>query len=305
MRRLLILSVALIVLLAVAVPVGAAKGGSFKSSPLEVTVDTDHFWANAPGDVIVWSVFATNKGRSPLEPVTACEFDLDSDTCTGSLQLAPGDVNADGSLDPGETWVYEYRYTVTAADLGLDTVTRVVKVTAVDGTENPARSYTVISTLSVDTKWLDRCDFVGDTLTYDETNPADAMGPCYYGFEKGYWKLTLMPEHAGKKPLSLSMTMRDGVPGNWCQIPDGSEGFLEGSGVASTQWRAGDPPLELYVYFPANGECLRGGAGGETIAVNNPNIFFLAAWGFSEGTVTATKCESLTIQKGTITGCNP
>lgn len=306
MKRTLVLMVAMLVFVAMAVPAGAARGGSFKSSPLEVTVDTDHFWANAAGDEILWSVFVTNKGRNPLEPETVCEFDLDSDACTGpDLQLDSGDANKNDSFDPGETWIYKYSYTVIAADVGFDTVTRAVKVTAVDDTENPARSYTVISTLSVDTKWLDRCDFDGDTLTYDETNPADAMGPCYYEFGEGYWKLTLTPTgDVGRKPLSLSMTMRDGVPGNWCQIPDGSEGFLEGSGVASTQWRAGYPPLELYVYFPANGECLKGGMGGETIAVNNPIIFFLAAWGFSEGTVTATKCESLTIQKGTITGCN-
>lgn len=315
MKRTLVLMVAMLVFVAMAVPAGAARGGSFKSSPLEVTVDTDHFWANAAGDEILWSVFVTNKGRNPLTPETVCEFDLDSDECTDALDLRQpesGDANGNGSLDPGETWVYEYSYTVIAADVGFDTVTRAVKVTAVDDTENPARSYTVISTLSVDTKWLDRCNFVDGTLTYDETNPADAMGPCYYEFEKGYWKLTLTltpTSDVGRKPakpLSVSMTMRDGVPGNWCSVSDPETGdLLEGTAVAQTQWRAadGDPALELYVEFPADGVCLQGGAGGETIGVNNPNIFFLAAWGFAEGEIKAKQCSSLTVENGTITGC--
>jgi hypothetical protein len=301
MKRTLILIVAMLVLVAMAVPAGA-RPGKGKSSPLEVTVDTDHFWANVAGDVIVWSVFATNKGRSPLEPVTVCESDLDSYACTGpALELDSGDANDNGALDPGETWQYEYSYTVTEAEAvqELDAITKTVTVTAGD--------HTASTTMSVDTKWLNGCDFVGDTLTFDETNPADAMGPCYYGFEKGYLKLALTPTgDVGGKPLSLSMTMRDGVPGNWCSVRDPETGdILGGSAVARTQWRAGDPPLKLYVEFPADGVCLQGGAGGETIAVNNPNIFFLAAWGFSSGTVTATKCDSLTIQNGTITGCGP
>ena len=240
--------------------------------------------------MIVWSVFVTNRGDGALGTVETYP----------DLPLITGDVDSDGSLDPGETWQYEYSYTVTEAEAvqELDAITKTVTVTAGD--------HTASTTMSVDTKWLNGCDFVGDTLPFDETNPADAMGPCYYGFEKGYWKLTLTPTgDIGRKPLSLSMTMRDGVPGNWCSVRDPETGdILEGSAVASTQWRAGYPPLELYVEFPADGVCLQGGAGGETIAVNNPNIFFLAAWGFSEGTVTATKCDSLTIQNGTITGCN-
>lgn len=298
MKRPLILIVALMVLLAMAVPAGARPGQPpGKSSPLEVTNDTNHFWANVAGDVIVWSVFMTNRGDSSLETVKTYP----------ALTLISGDADDDAELDPGETWVYEYEYTLTDVDLAIDPVTgdskEIKKAVTVTAGE-----FTASTTLTVETRPVAACSFEDGRLTYDET---DADGPfallCYYEFDKGYSKFTLTPTvETGRKPINLSMTMRDGIPGNWCRVSDGEGGFLNGSGGTNGNgWRSGDAPIEDYVELPADGVCLQGGAGGETIAVNNPDIFFLAVMGASRGTVTANSCTSLSFQPdGSIADCS-
>ncbi len=79
----------------------------------------------------------------------------------------------------------------------------------------------------------------------------------------------------GKAPL---LTVRDGAPGNWCmELPDGVGG--------ESEW-ATDTGSVVFVYFPPDGTCLGGGAGGDTIPTRNSTLFYVA---FTE-TVHATPC---------------
>jgi len=88
--------------------------------------------------------------------------------------------------------------------------------------------------------------------------------------ENGNWTLKVTPVPLPTRPTSLMVTMRDGVPGNWCTLLEG------GGGVVQDRWRPGrEEPVILDVYLPNDGECLSGGAGGEFFAFGNPESFYL------------------------------
>ena len=64
MKRLLILTLALATMLALAAPVGAAKpdkpGKPGKSGPVDVTIDANLIWVNAAGDAIYYTINVTS-----------------------------------------------------------------------------------------------------------------------------------------------------------------------------------------------------------------------------------------------------
>jgi hypothetical protein len=102
----------------------------------------------------------------------------------------------------------------------------------------------------------------------------------------GVWEITVMPlpPDNEKRPISVSVTVRDGVPGNWCTRWIGTP-----SGFSET-WKWNDDPdnvIDGQVYLPgtenlldlAEGMCLGGGHGGDYFAVGNPKSFYLATDG--------------------------
>jgi uncharacterized repeat protein (TIGR01451 family) len=64
------------------------------------------------GDTVIYRFVLLNTGNVPFFGVEMVDDELGH--IPGPVS---GDVNADGVLDPGEEWVYEYRYVVTAADV--------------------------------------------------------------------------------------------------------------------------------------------------------------------------------------------
>ena len=84
------------------------------------------------------------------------------------------------------------------------------------------------------------------------------------------------PNPAPTVPTRLMMTLRDGVPGNWCTLDD-----LTGGGVTE-RWLPNSPTsIDLNVYVPGgDGVCLLGGQGVCTepdcyFVVGNPASFYL------------------------------
>lgn len=110
--------------------------------------------------------------------------------------------------------------------------------------------------------------------------------------QTGIWKVSLDPTPPKKenRPIDAQVAVRDGVPGNWCVLPNGS------GGVFSERWKKGDGPVDGKVYLPGDenlpeleeGWCLAGGAGGEHFATGNPHSFYLRA----NGIITVTREDS-------------
>ena len=103
--------------------------------------------------------------------------------------------------------------------------------------------------------------------------PHDDYTVCAYTFAGAdYWKLeTVLPRNP-PRTMSPSVTVRDGVPGNWCNV----DGYIDGQTAVDI------------VYFPDDGTCGDGGAGGESITVRNTTTYYLATW--AGNIVTATSC---------------
>ena len=97
--------------------------------------------------------------------------------------------------------------------------------------------------------------------------------------DANYWKL----ETTGTKPQGKHktpfVTMRDGVPGNWCMV-------IPGYDDKQTGWATSTGGVH-FLYFPDDGTCLGGGAGGDPIQTRNSTLFYLAYRGDS---VEATPC---------------
>ena len=85
----------------------------------------------AAGQVIGYTVLASNTGNVPLTNPVATDALPDGSTAT--LTLSGGDTNGDGALDPGETWVYSASYTVTQAD--IDAGAALVDTASLDAAE--------------------------------------------------------------------------------------------------------------------------------------------------------------------------
>jgi len=294
-----LLAVALLAL-SLAAPAAAKKGGHPgppSGSDLEVTVTRGYnfAWANSAGDEIPFEITVTNTGNETLT-VDSVTFEADS------IELwseTPGDP-----LGKNESWSSTtYVHTVTEVDLAgmpfqerSELVAGTVTATA-EGLEDSAPATTTASPVGL--CWLNGGEFsLGHQTDYTV---------CSAQFEDAasYWMITAtgLPRtgKGSKRSGDVFLTMRDGVPGNWCTVvpikpEDWDFGVYEGS---QTEWETtidGAKQLTRFMFFPPftandgvpDGTCLGGGAGGETITTRNGenHLFYLAY----QGAVEATPC---------------
>jgi uncharacterized repeat protein (TIGR01451 family) len=123
----------------------------------------------AAGEELTYTIVVTNTGNVTLEDVVVTDslVTLTADMLTES-------ATADGKLEVGETWTYEYTYTVTQADVDAGYVKNAVRVASpdfpdddldnllpVDEVEVHKRTYTVVKTATED-----RFYKAGDVLNY-------------------------------------------------------------------------------------------------------------------------------------------
>ena len=71
--------------------------------------------ADKAGDVIDYTITVHNTGNVDLTGVTVSDK-VESNGAT-SASYVSGDTNSDGAINPGETWTYDAKYTLTQADL--------------------------------------------------------------------------------------------------------------------------------------------------------------------------------------------
>lgn len=254
----IVLGVALLVA-GLAAPASASKGGHPgppSGTDLEVTVETSSgfMWANSVGDQIGFDISVTNTSGGPLSGISV-DFN--------GAPLTDTPFN----LGKNESWTTPHMYTVTVADLDGP----FMQLTDVNvGTVNAAIGSRVVdSDDAIMTAYPVRpCDQDGGLFVFTTDLSYEV---CSFS-GTGSWTLTTPVDKPPRgKRISPSATVRDGVPGNWCNVGEPS---VDGNTVIDT------------LHLPTNGVCLGGGAGGDSITVRNHDLFYLATW---EGnSVTAT-----------------
>jgi hypothetical protein len=274
-----VLAVALLVA-GLAAPASAKKGG--KPGPpsgtgLEVTVEPSSTFmrANSVGDEILFDITVTNTSGGDLASVEVKFSKGDSTLASWHAYSAETDPPV---LEKNDSWSVEYPYEVVESDL----------TDAPLNEQSPMIAGTVIATAG---NLTDSDDAVATAYPVPACS-GDALGAppplgtftfstsedywvCSFTLEQaGYWQLTTeLPNRPHGKRAYLGATVRDGMPGNWCDYD--LLGYL----------RSGEPYLDdgvwkvdSSIYFPENGVCLHGGAGGDIIPVRNSNTFYLATW---------------------------
>jgi hypothetical protein len=258
----IVLTVALLVA-GLAAPASAKKPGipgPPSGTDLDVTVQpsSGFMWANSVGDEIQFHISVTNTSGGPLSDISvyfASVLDL-----SNKITLID-----DLDLGKNESWSTPYPVTVDdplAEHLGFEnlepmqtTYVNVGTVTATDGTTTDSDDaiMTVHRVLP--------CPEPGNDGSFVSSTDSEYEVCSFSG--TGSWTLTTLPAKPIRgKRIPPSATVRDGVPGNWCNV----ETYVDG-----------DTVIDI-LYLPSDGVCLGGGAGGDTIPVRNQDLFYLATW---------------------------
>lgn len=256
MKRTSILILTVAMFVALAAPVGAAKGGKpGKPNAVDVSIEADLWWANVAGDRITYTIRVDNQTSSALAGYISF---IDN---SGNRTTLDG-----GPLAPGMTRL-EHIYLVRDEDLaGADPDPIIGTVSVAFGSPQAIES----ASDTVEAVPVPPCPFTGTEPDLSMTDWAG--GPCYHPFTpSGNWTISATLAAGKHHPHDLVFTMRDHYPGNWCMVsaPDGT-----------------DDRFTMFVFFPADGICLQGGMQGETMPVGNTANFVLVA---PPGDVTATR----------------
>lgn len=328
MRRIWIILLAIAMALVIALPAGAGKPDKPPkppkpptSVPIAVFINAEPLWTHEGDDFIHYKVTLQNKTSSDISDVavqfttTANEFPNPVSKWEFPDDAITGEVPANSSV-----WMkfdlYAHQFTEAvdclrddpepAEDCALLATAEVL----IYDEENDAYESVTQTEMSMPLYPEPPCDFkydwVGeepDRVVWTGTHEEPLSGVCIWtpGADRtGIWKVTLdpTPPRNPARPIGAAVAVRDGIPGNWCTLPDGSGGNF------GTRWRVGDPPVVGEVYLPGTenilglafdpiyggGTCLAGGAGGEYFMVGNPDSFYLRA----EGNVTVEFVQEVT-----------
>jgi hypothetical protein len=254
------LTIALIVIgvMLFALPATAKKPPNpTPAAPVAVSLDGSPMWVHEADDVIRYSVTVQNKARSvvavevfygaEMESITIQPKSTETVENLFSRTLVQSEIG-DCVADADECNVFA-EVTVRYA-AGRDLITVAEASTLIDP--------------------VDKCIFKKDGEPV-----VTKSGLCIWKPPPGVWELSAVPYPVPMKPTNLMMTMRDGVPGNWCTLTAGGTG-----GAVRERWARSSTAIVLDVNLPSAGECLTGGHGVCTepdcyFAVGNPKSFYL------------------------------
>ena len=330
MRRIWIMLLAVAMALVIALPAGAGKPDKPPkppkpptSVPIAVSMNAQPVWLHEGSDLIRYTVTLENKTSEDIPGVAVMFKYIASDSLPKVYEEPITDWDSTTEDDEGvvpansSVWMGFYLY----VDQFLEAAPCLTPYNP-DKPEAWPDECALLATaevhiddnvatqtqMSMPLMPEPPCDFtyelVGDEPNQVRTGTRDEplSGVCIWtpGAEwTGIWKVTLdpTPPKNPARPIGAAVAVRDGIPGNWCTLPDGSGGNF------SARWKVDDPPVVGEVYLPGTenildlpfdpfyggGTCLAGGAGGDYFMVGNPGSFYLRA----EGTVTVEWLESV------------
>ena len=247
------------------------------SAPVAATLNADLYEVHEAGDVIWYDVTVQNKSSAPVN----VDVLYDGDGEPGSLPI---------EVEANSAYIEERLFSQT------------VEQSHIDGCDSDDEICDLIGQVTVQYPDGDLIA-IAEAETSTPINPVDECifeedgepvvtksGLCIWKPEPtdtGLWTLSAVPEPAPTRPTRVMMTMRDGVPGNWCTLEDGSGGGIQDR-------LKGSEPTVLNVYLPDDGVCLLGGRGGCAeedcyFAVGNPKSFYL--YTTFDGFITMTETE--------------
>jgi len=250
MKRFWMMLLTISVVLAIALPAGAAKPDKRpkppKAVPIAVSLDAQPVWVHEDADLISYTVTLENKTSNDFDGI---RVDLSAAKLTIEIWTGSIGPNESVALDGGSRSV---------GDFGEFDDCRVGDECALPATAEVFIGEDLLTQETMSTPLMPylRCDL-------DE----ELDGVCIWTPpQTGVWKITLAPTPPAdnqKRAISAGVTVRDGVPGNWCTLADPDSTF-------TGKWREGDGDVFGLVYLPGengpdldDGMCLHGGAGGD------------------------------------------
>jgi hypothetical protein len=309
MKRFWIMLLAVALALVIALPVGAMpskcdetpnlpgcaprdEDPPITAKSIAVYMDDEPLWTHEGADIVKYNVTLQNKTDTNIEGVTV-EFTAAVLTETETV----GVISANASETVGfRRSVEDFPEAELCLSFEEDACELFASVKVYVGTELVADE-TMSTPLYPDPP----CNFY-EPATYGEVSGEVTRGEVTRGEvciwvppETGEWTVSAVPNPIPTRPTRLMMTMRDGVPGNWCTLTAGGDG-----GVVQERWLRDRPdtdPVVLDMFLPGDngvlddGMCLTGGHGVCTeddcyFAVGNPKSFYL--YSSFDATVTLT-----------------
>jgi hypothetical protein len=257
--------------LVIALPAGAGKPNKPPkpptSAPIAVYLDADPIWVHEAGDVIWYSVTIQNKTTAAV--VVGIEF--------------PDGQVVDKTIDPSSVLAIDGRFSHEA---NADDIATPVDIVGTVTVSYPGGE--VVASTSTDVYPEDDCKFVENQAQLTGGEVCIWKPP-----SSGEWTVLVTPEEPMTRPTRMMVSVRDGVPGNWCTDSD-----VVDSGVVFRRLMPEDSVFKLHVFLPgsgdealknlADGQCNSGGAGGDYFAVGNPESFYLYTSFSGTATVTHT-----------------
>jgi len=305
-RTTLIVALALFALIVATVPAGAkppeGKGKPPKppeAVPIAVSLDANPMWVHEGADIIKYNVTLENKTSDMISGVVVvftAAIDL--------VEVTVGDIEPNSSENVG-FWRTVSEFVEEAGPCLVDDdpyggpdecplpATAEVFINVTDGNLLTGDLLTQV-TMSTPLMPIQSCGFEYDADFIRSTSQVTVSDICIWTLPEigevetrtGVWGITLDPDLPDnpKRHISAGVSVRDGVPGNWCSMAvDGDWGFGE------RRWD-GVSLIVGEVYLPGAenlpnddaltlglgvGVCLAGGAGGDYFAVGNPDSFYL------------------------------
>jgi len=269
---LLVFSVALVI----ALPAGAKKPPKpTPSAPVVVSLEGNLVWVHEAGDIIWYSVTVQNTTRAAVNVEVFYDDDSPSDPLV--IEVEANSAHVEENLF--SQTVTEDHIDDCVDDENCDLFAEVTVTYPNNG------SLIAVAETSTLVDPVDECIFEDE----DENPVVTKSGLCIWKPPSpGTWKVSAEPTRHGR----LMMTMRDGVPGNWCTLDDYT------GGIVRDRWLKSSTSIVLNVYLPGgdgamgDGVCLLGGGGVCTepncyFAVGNPKSFYL--YTTFDGFITLTK----------------
>ncbi len=311
MRRFWIMLLTISVVLVIALPAAAKPDRPKPPKPpkavsIAVSLDAAPVWVHEGADLISYTVTLENKTSNNIEDVAVKLTTTDTGVYQGPVDVwefpgdaVPGVVPANSSvwlrfylyvhqfeeakpclaIDP-DSWPDECAL-LASAEVLINDVLLTQTTMSTPLMPDPPCKFTYTFSLEPDKVVSDQVP-VSDICIWTLPEWPDSAT----GSVTGVWEITLTPTHDPDKPnrpIGASVSVRDGVPGNWCTLAIGTSSTFGG------RWRVGDDPIVGEVYLPGkenlgplgldDGVCLGGGAGGDYFAVGNPDSFYLSANG--------------------------